>query len=152
MIFQNFSAASLVGCLAEVDEGQIQQALTNLVVNGIQAMPRGGRLEITVRRERAVPPIDIGGPEAEFLRIAVRDEGDGIAPDNLRRLFEPFFTTKDVGEGTGLGLAVAYGIVREHDGWIGVESTPGAGSCFSIFLPPSAVSTVDVMTTEKSNV
>ena len=64
----------------------------------------------------------------------MEDEGDGIAAENLPRIFEPFFTTKDVGEGTGLGLSVAYGIVREHGGWIDVESNPGAGSRFTCFL------------------
>jgi signal transduction histidine kinase len=59
----------------------------------------------------------------------------GVAADNLSRVFEPFFTTKDVGEGTGLGLSVSYGIVREHGGWIGVDSATGTGSRFSIFLP-----------------
>jgi signal transduction histidine kinase len=65
----------------------------------------------------------------------VRDTGGGISEKHRQRLFEPFFTTKDVGEGTGLGLSVSLGIVREHGGWISVASTPGVGSCFSVFLP-----------------
>jgi two-component system, NtrC family, sensor kinase len=68
----------------------------------------------------------------------VKDEGSGIAPEHLPRLFEPFFTTKDVGEGTGLGLAVTYGIVREHGGWVAVESDVGCGTTFSIHLPVDA--------------
>jgi signal transduction histidine kinase len=77
----------------------------------------------------------VGGPEAGFVKLFVKDNGSGIADDKLAHVFEPFFTTKDIGEGTGLGLSVAYGIVREHGGWIGVVSRPGAGSCFSIYLP-----------------
>jgi signal transduction histidine kinase len=80
--------------------------------------------------------VELGGPEAEWVRVDVADEGEGIAPDVLHRVFEPFFTTKDVGEGTGLGLSVSYGLIRDHGGWISVSSEPGSGSCFSIFLPP----------------
>ena len=68
-------------------------------------------------------------------RLAVVDEGSGIAPENLVRVFEPFFTTKDVGEGTGLGLSVCYGIVEEHGGWIAVDSNLGKGSRFTVYLP-----------------
>jgi signal transduction histidine kinase len=121
--------------VAAVDGGQIQQALTNLVVNAIQAMPSGGTLRIEVGRCRAAPPADHAKSEGDYLRVAVCDEGRGIPAEDLPHLFEPFFTTKDVGEGTGLGLAVAYGIVREHEGWIDVDSAPGRGSTFAIFLP-----------------
>jgi two-component system, NtrC family, sensor kinase len=120
---------------AAVDAGQMQQVLTNLMVNGIQSMPRGGTLRVTVGSQAAQPPADVGGPAQEYRTISVQDQGEGIAAEHLPHLFEPFFTTKDVGEGTGLGLAVAYGIVREHAGWIGVESAPGHGSTFTIFLP-----------------
>jgi signal transduction histidine kinase len=119
-----------------VDRAQLQQVLTNLVVNGMHAMPDGGRLTLRVNRRPVVPPTDHGGPVDEYLCLDVADEGVGVDPDHLARVFEPFFTTKDVGEGTGLGLSVSYGIVREHGGWIGVESAPGQGSCFSIYLPP----------------
>jgi signal transduction histidine kinase len=101
-------------------------------------MPKGGRLSIEIRRERATPPPDAGGAEGEYARVSVRDTGEGIAEENLARLFEPFFTTKAVGEGSGLGLAVSYGLVREHGGWIAVESAPGKGSTFSTFLPLGA--------------
>ncbi|WNG54596.1 HAMP domain-containing histidine kinase [Archangium gephyra] len=122
----------------EVDGGQIQQALTNLVVNGIHAMKRPGTLRVRLGHARALPPVELGGPEAEWVRMDVLDEGDGISPETLPRVFEPFFTTKDVGEGTGLGLSVSYGLIRDHGGWISVSSEPGRGSCFSIFLPPGA--------------
>jgi two-component system, NtrC family, sensor kinase len=124
--------------LAAVDSGQIQQVLTNLMVNGIQAMPRGGVLRVSVGTQRATPPADHGGGAGNYRAITIADQGEGIPAEHLPHLFEPFFTTKDVGEGTGLGLAVAYGIVREHDGWIGVESQPGHGSSFTIFLPVGA--------------
>jgi two-component system NtrC family sensor kinase len=120
---------------AEVDANQIQQVLSNLVVNGIQSMRRGGRLTVGARRERVVPPADHGGAEAEYVCLYVEDQGEGIPPENLARIFEPFFTTKDVGEGSGLGLSVSCGIVREHGGWIGVQSRLKAGSLFSIYLP-----------------
>ncbi|PTL81198.1 sensor histidine kinase [Vitiosangium sp. GDMCC 1.1324] len=122
----------------EVDAGQLQQAITNLVVNGIQAMKRPGTLRVRLGRAHALPPVELGGPEAEWVRLDVTDEGEGIAPEVLPRIFEPFFTTKDVGEGTGLGLSVSYGLIRDHGGWISVSSEHGRGSCFSIFLPPEA--------------
>jgi len=123
---------------ATIDTAQIEQALTNLVVNAMQAMPGGGPVRVTVGRERAKPPADHGGTEGEWLTVRVRDEGQGIAAEHMPHIFEPFFTTKDVGRGTGLGLSVAYGIVRDHGGWIDVRSQPGHGSTFSLFLPVEA--------------
>jgi signal transduction histidine kinase len=120
---------------AEVDEGQIGQAITNLVMNGVQAMPSGGRLSVRVTTARLRPPVDVGPEERDFVQIAVHDEGAGIAADVLPHVFEPFFTTKRVGEGTGLGLSVSYGLVREHGGWISVESAPDRGATFTIHLP-----------------
>jgi pimeloyl-ACP methyl ester carboxylesterase len=107
-----------------------------LVVNGIHAMAKGGTLliEITtadVHRPEEQP----GAPLRRMARIDVRDEGEGIAPEHLERVFEPFFTTKPVGEGTGLGLPVADGIVRDHGGWIAVASARGVGTTFSVLLP-----------------
>ncbi|HLL85121.1 MAG TPA: HAMP domain-containing sensor histidine kinase [Longimicrobium sp.] len=123
------------GLVAEVDAGQINQALTNLVMNAVQAMPRGGEVKVSLERTRETPPPDVGGPEGEFLRLHVTDEGEGIAPEVLPHVFEPFFTTKGVGEGTGLGLSVSYGLVREHGGWISARSEPGKGSTFTLHLP-----------------
>jgi len=77
------------------------------------------------------------------VRITIEDSGIGMAPEQMSRIFEPFFTTKPVGDGTGLGLAVAHGIIAEHGGWIAVESTLGEGSRFSIFLPPPAAPGAD---------
>jgi two-component system, NtrC family, sensor kinase len=126
------------------DASQLEQVLTNLIVNGLHAMspdrahPAPGRvLHVTVDRAEETPPPDHGGEPGEFLRIDVRDEGSGIDPGVLPRVFEPFFTTKAVGEGTGLGLSVAYGIVRDHGGWISVTSQVAVGSAFSVRLPPA---------------
>jgi signal transduction histidine kinase len=120
---------------ARVDVGQIQQVLTNLILNAIQAMPDGGTVSIDLRHARTVPPGKQQDAEANYRCIRVRDEGVGISEETMQHLFEPFFTTKDVGEGTGLGLSIAYGIVQEHDGWIEASSEPGSGTCFSVYLP-----------------
>jgi signal transduction histidine kinase len=107
------------------DPNQLQQALANVVVNGVQALPDGGRVRVTA------------GPyngTTKHWSVVIEDDGVGISEQNLPRLFEPFFTTKGVGEGTGLGLAVAHGIVAEHGGWIDVSSAPGRGSRFEIVL------------------
>jgi signal transduction histidine kinase len=118
-----------------VDTGQMQQVLTNLVVNAIHATTGPAPVRLELSKVRRAPPPDIGGPEREWVRIDVADRGTGMPPEVIEHVFEPFFTTKDVGEGTGLGLSVAYGIVREHQGFIEVESTVGAGSRFSVHLP-----------------
>ncbi len=90
---------------------------------------------MSVGQRRTRPPADHGGDEDDYAYVTVADEGDGMGPETLHRVFEPFFTTKGVGEGTGLGLSVTWGIVQEHGGWIDVRSTVGAGSAFSVFLP-----------------
>lgn len=120
---------------ALVDAGQLQQVVTNLVMNAIQASPDGGRIAVRVEESFEAPPPDIGGPPRDAVCITVSDEGSGILPEDLSRIFEPFFTTKEIGEGTGLGLAVSYGIVREHRGWMTVTSEPGAGATFTVVLP-----------------
>jgi two-component system, NtrC family, sensor kinase len=119
------------------DFSKLLQILTNLTMNAIQSMPGGGAVRLSaVAQRRARPPL--GGPEADYRCLEVRDDGVGI-PESIRpRVFDAFFTTKRAGEGIGLGLAVSYGIARDHQGWIGVESTPGRGSCFTLFLPPLA--------------
>jgi len=117
-----------------MDEAQVQQVITNLVLNAIQAMPHGGRVEIDVGPVRASKPGSASG-ERDYVRLAVVDQGTGIAPENLPRIFEPFFTTKDVGEGTGLGLSVCYGIVEEHGGWIAADNNVGNGSRFTVYFP-----------------
>ncbi len=128
--------ADQTAALAHVDADQLQQVFTNIIVNAIQAMPRGGivciALNAIMTRNPSAP---VESPVTDHWQIAVTDEGTGIAPEHLPHVFEPFFTTKDVNEGTGLGLSIAYGIVQEHQGWIDVSSQPGAGSRFDIYLP-----------------
>lgn len=105
------------------DAGQIQQAVIALATNAIDAMPAGGTLSFKAFAKGGKAIIEVG------------DTGHGISPENITKIFEPFFTTKDVGKGTGLGLAVCYGIVSEHNGRLNVRSTPGKGTVFSISLP-----------------
>jgi signal transduction histidine kinase len=118
-----------------VDPNTMQQALTNIALNGIQAMPRGGQLRIRIESRHMQPPPGVSDTPATYQCVIIEDDGVGIPPDHVPQLFEPLFTTKRVGEGTGLGLPVASGIVAEHGGWISVESVEGRGSRFSIMLP-----------------
>ena len=121
---------------AEVDPAHLETALLNLAVNARDAMPRGGPLVISARLDPN-PPGDAVGPVQrgqEWIRIDVRDSGVGIAPPALERIFEPFFTTKEVGKGSGLGLSQVYGFVQQSGGQITVDSEPGLGSLFSLFL------------------
>jgi PAS domain S-box-containing protein len=120
------------------DAVNFEQIVINLAVNARDAMPRGGPLTITA--DLAV--IDAKYKEREpdamigtFVRLSVADEGSGMNETVRNKIFEPFFTTKEVGKGTGMGLATVYGIVKQHQGWIEVESQPGAGSVFKVFLP-----------------
>ncbi len=119
---------------AEVGTGQIEQVLTNLVMNAIQASPPGARVEVAVLTRRLAPR-EGDGSERRCVCVEVRDRGNGIPEDARARIFDPFFTTKPVGEGTGLGLSVAYGIVADHGGWIDVVSEAGRGSVFTVWLP-----------------
>jgi len=121
--------------VVEADGDQVQQVLSNLVLNAVQAMPKGGPVSVGLQIGRVRPPAKPEGPEAEYASLTVRDAGDGIPFEDIERVFEPFFTTKGVGEGTGLGLSVALGMIKEHGGWIGVESRLGEGSCFTVYLP-----------------
>jgi len=120
----------------KADQSQLEQVLMNMVVNAREAMPEGGRL--TVRTENVtVESAECKGiPEARpgrFVRLTVADTGVGMSKDTVEQMFEPFFTTKE--SGTGLGLSVAYGIIRQHGGWIAVESEPGRGTRFQTYLP-----------------
>jgi signal transduction histidine kinase len=121
--------------IVSADPSQLPQALTNLVVNAIQATPRGGHVRIAVDARDVVPNASDGRPPGPHAVLEVADDGEGIPADRLGAIFDPFFTTKPVGEGTGLGLSVAHGIVKEHGGWIEVRSEPGRGSSFGIWLP-----------------
>jgi two-component system NtrC family sensor kinase len=124
--------------LISIDPFQVQQVLINLVMNGIQAMPDGGHLAIGLHMKHACHPTLSNDRKQNYAAITIKDEGKGISENDINHLFEPFFTTKNVGEGTGLGLSIAYGIVREHGGWIDVKSKVGEGSCFTIYIPLEA--------------
>jgi two-component system NtrC family sensor kinase len=119
--------------LARIASGQMQQVLMNIVINAVHAMPQGGTVSVALHRARMTPPS--GDGDGDYLCVAVSDTGTGMDEETRKRIFEPFFTTKDVGEGTGLGLAVAYGIIQDHGGWIDVDSSVGQGSRFSVYLP-----------------
>ncbi|MES2694453.1 MAG: response regulator [Verrucomicrobiota bacterium] len=124
--------------MADADPGMIEQVLMNLAVNARDAMTGGGELTIgtePIAIEDAATRHHTDARPGEFICLSVRDTGSGISPENLPRIFEPFFTTKDVGRGTGLGLAMVFGIVQQHKGWVEVESTVGAGTCFRVLLP-----------------
>lgn len=123
----------------EADDGQLTQVLTNLIVNAIQAIGDGGTVEIAARTVEQVPPPYVGGGASTWMAIEVRDTGAGMDDATRERIFEPFFTTKQVGDGTGLGLSVSWGIVREHGGWIDVASELGKGSTFTVHLPMTAM-------------
>ncbi len=117
------------------DAAALEQAVTNLVVNAVEASRQGTTVRLSVEGLAGRNPDLSGAGPLPCSCVVVEDEGSGITPDDLDRVFEPFFTTKDVGEGTGLGLSVAHGIAREHGGWIAAESTPGKGSRFTLYLP-----------------
>jgi PAS domain S-box-containing protein len=121
-----------------VDPGQIEQVLMNLAVNARDAMPSGGRLSVKVFPCEYTDYL-LGSDilPGKYAVISVSDTGTGIAPEVKARIFEPFFTTKNPGAGTGLGLSTAYGIVRQSGGYISVDSEPGKGSVFSVYLPLS---------------
>ena len=132
-ILQDPSAAAI-----KADPGQIEQVLLNLAVNARDAMPDGGELTIAVDSVLLDAPFvrqHPGSTTGPHTCVSVRDTGCGIAPDVLSHIFEPFFTTKRPGKGTGLGLSTVYGIVKQSGGYIGVESTPGAGTTFTVYFP-----------------
>jgi two-component system, cell cycle sensor histidine kinase and response regulator CckA len=129
--------------MISADPAMMETLLMNLVENARDAMPDGGTLSI------AAVPMTIGlaelssNPDArggQFVRLSVRDTGSGIPPEVMPRLFEPFFTTKPIGKGTGLGLATVYGIAKQHEGWVEVQSEVNRGTAFHVFLPALAVS------------
>ncbi|MCK6550877.1 HAMP domain-containing histidine kinase [Myxococcota bacterium] len=124
----------------DVDELRLVQVLSHLVANAIEASSAGGRVELGVAREAKregaeAPPLGEGRSSQSFVRIHVRDTGAGISKDDQQTIFKPFYTTKDGTGHAGLGLSIAQGIVREHGGWIDVESELGRGSAFAVCLP-----------------
>ena len=113
---------------ASLDVQRIQQVLINFIINAVHAMPEGGTLDIRGFAEL----------EKETFILQIRDSGIGIPEENMARIFDPFFTTKEVGKGSGLGLSIIHGIIEQHGGHISVESTPGAGTTFTLQLPMNA--------------
>jgi signal transduction histidine kinase len=121
--------------VAPVNASEIQQVLTNLIINAVQAMPKGGTIKVQLSHGPYEHAAAHGLATEPFAIIRVRDEGTGVAPDVLPHIFDPFFTTKDVGTGTGLGLSVSFGIVRDHGGWIEANTKLGEGAEFVVYLP-----------------
>lgn len=122
----------------EVDEGQMRHVLKNIIINANEAMPEGGRIEISAENviiETEADRGDLPLSERAYVKISIRDEGVGIPPERISSIFDPYVSTKQ--EGRGLGLATAYSVIKKHKGHIGVESTVGVGTVFSIYLPAS---------------
>lgn len=122
----------------QVDDAQFEQAIVNLAVNARDAMPNGGRLDIQTRHVELDRTFAAARPELRpgtYAEVTVSDTGHGMDPATMAHVFEPFFTTKPVGQGTGLGLAMVYGFLKQSGGHVEVESTPGAGSTFRLYLP-----------------
>jgi PAS domain S-box-containing protein len=124
--------------MANVDSGQIEQVLMNLVTNARDAMSYGGRISITLEDaeidDAFIKTHGFGEP-GRFAVISVSDTGAGISPEAMQRIFDPFFTTKEIGKGTGLGLSIVYGIIRQHKGYVNACSEPAIGTTFRVFLP-----------------
>ncbi|WP_238180132.1 PAS domain-containing protein [Methylobacterium haplocladii] len=123
-------------CYVLADLSQFETALINMAVNARDAMNGEGRLILKLARLDGLPPIrGHGGSKAPFAAISLEDTGVGIAPERIGRIFEPFYTTKEVGKGTGLGLSQVFGFAKQSGGDVGVQSTPGRGTTFTLYLP-----------------
>ena len=128
--------------MVRADRRQLEQVIMNLVVNARDAMPSGGRIDISTRSVRLDAPLTrdrVTVPVGDYVEVSVADEGTGIPPDTRKKIFEPFFTTKKTGEGTGLGLSTAYGIVKQIGGYIFVDSQMGEGTTFTLLFPADTV-------------
>ena len=138
----------------KADPGQMEQVLMNLYVNAWQAMPGGGDLVIESRNVQCdgTDAADLTLPPGRYILISLADTGTGMDENTMRRIFDPFFTTKEMGKGTGLGLAAVYGIVKGHGGTIRVESEPGQGATFSIYLPASGKAVLTEVVTPRETV
>ena len=132
--------------LIQGDVNQMEQVIMNFIVNARDAMPKtGGRIVIHTQSRtivKSMPDVPPYVPPGEYVQISVSDTGAGIPEDIVNKIFEPFFTTKEQGKGTGLGLSMVYGAVKDHEGYLSVQSTLGVGSVFSVFLPAAAPASV----------
>jgi two-component system cell cycle sensor histidine kinase/response regulator CckA len=144
----NFSSLPAV---VAADVSMLEQIMLNLSVNSRDAMPKGGQMAVRISHCDVDEEHILRVAEArmgKFVRLSHSDTGDGIPPENLPRIFEPFFTTKELGKGTGLGLATVFGIVKQHDGWVEVESELGNGTTFHVYFPATTAAAVDHEQTE----
>lgn len=119
----------------EVDEGQMNQVFNNLMINADQAMENGGIIKVGIENQVVAPQNEMSLKEGRYVWVSIGDHGSGIPDENIHKIFDPYFTTK--AHGSGLGLATVYSVVKNHDGFIGVESKEGEGASFFIYLPVS---------------
>jgi CheY-like chemotaxis protein len=136
---------------ADLDEAQVGQALHNIVVNALEAMPRGGRLAVAARNETLAAPTPVLKP-GRYVTVIIRDSGCGISDNHLQKIFLPYFSTKQMGnrKGTGLGLSISYSIIRSHGGHIAVDSHVGVGTAVKLFLPASNAAAGDIHVRKKA--
>jgi signal transduction histidine kinase len=122
-------------CLIHGDHGQIEQILLNLCVNAKDAMPDGGTFSISTSQKSIAKDLPTGLAAGDYVQVIVRDTGAGMDDKTIEKIFEPFFTTKPVGKGNGLGLSIVWSVVKQHKGFVSVDSKPGTGAAFSIWFP-----------------
>ncbi len=131
---------------AEVDEGQINQVIHNLILNADQSMPEGGTIKISAENINLDSGAELPIQEGKYVKVVIQDQGIGISEENLKKIFDPYFTTKEMGR--GLGLSITYSIIKNHNGHISVESEIGAGTAFTIYLPASEKQVAEKETVE----
>ena len=132
----------------EADPGQISQVINNIVINGLQAMPEGGVITIMAQNLEAGQDFHLPIHSGRYVKISIKDNGIGIAKEHMPKIFDPYFTTKQ--DGSGLGLASSYAIVHKHGGYISVDSEPGAGTCFEVYLPAAVAGAARAMRAEQA--
>jgi len=126
----------------EVDEGQMNQVINNLIINADQSMPEGGIIEVRIENRSVAPRNEMSLAAGRYVKISIKDQGVGIPKKYIHKIFDPYFTTKQ--KGTGLGLASAYSIIKNHGGFIGAESQAGVGTTFQVYIPASEKGLLDV--------